>query len=273
MLKGEIQYLAEGGDDTIYFASSAGRNAEFSVNKGMETFTLDVEDARGQDVDKERDSQTGLSNSGFMLVNQPSAVRNFLNNDQITDIYEGEITALLKSITGAGRVHIFDHTVRASDPGIREVKKIREPSTLVHNDYTVKSGFVCLDENLGEDAEKLKRGRFQIINLWRPLIDPVRSWPLVLCDARSVDDADMVDAERRAANHTGEIALATHNPKHRWFYYSDMNPNEVLIFKTFDSENGGRVPYAIHTAIDISKVYPDAVPRESIETRAFVFYD
>lgn len=273
MLRAELQYLAEGGDDVIYFASSAGRNAEFSVNKGMETFVLDVEDARDLAVDEIRDPQTGLAESGFMLVDSPSAVKNFLDNDQIANCYEGEITDLLKSITGACRVHIFDHTVRASDPEIRDVKQIREPSTLVHNDYTVKSGFVCLDENLGEDAQKLKQGRFQIINVWRPLVDPVHSWPLVLCDARSVDDSDMVDAERRAANHTGEIALATHNPKHRWFYYPEMNPNEVLIFKTFDSENGGRVPYAIHTAVDISEQYPGAAPRESIETRAFVFYE
>ena len=272
MLKAEVQYLAEGGDDVIYFASSAGRNANFSVNKGMQTFNLEVADARGTEVDNERNPQTGLSSSGFMLVDAPSAVNNFLDKDQIASIYEDEVTALLKSITGASRVHIFDHTVRASDAEIRETKQTREPSTLVHNDYTIKSGFVCLDENLGGDAEKLKQGHFQIINLWRPLVDPVQSWPLAFCDARSVDQTDNVDAERRAPNHTGEISLATHNTRHKWFYYSDMNPKEVLVFKTFDSENGGRVPYAIHTAIDISEKFPNAVPRESIETRAFVFY-
>jgi len=272
MLKAEVQYLAEGGEDVIYFASSAGRNANFSVNKGMQTFSLEVADARELDVDKERDSQTGLANSGFMLVDAPSAVINFLDKDQITSIYEEEVTALLKSITGASRVHIFDHTVRASDAETRETNQIREPSTLVHNDYTTKSGFVCLSENLGDDAEKLKQGHFQIINLWRPLVDPVQSWPLAFCDARSVDQTDNVDAERRAPNHTGEISLATYNDSHKWFYYPDMNPKEVLVFKTFDSENGGQVPYAIHTAIDISEKYPNAVPRESIETRAFVFY-
>jgi hypothetical protein len=271
MLKAEIQYLSEGGDDTVYFASSAGGDANFSVNKGMQTYDLDIGDARTQKVDRERDSQ-GLATSGFMLVKRPTAVSNFLDNDQIADIYEAEITELLKSITSASRVHIFDHTVRASDPGIREAKQIREPSTLVHNDYTVKSGFVCLDESLGNEAEKLKQNRFQIINIWRPLVDPVESWPLALCDARSVDDSDMVDAERRALNHIGEISLATYNSDHRWYYYPAMNPDEVLIFKTFDSKNGGRVPYAIHTAIDISAEFPAAVPRESIETRAFVFY-
>ena len=207
-----------------------------------------------------------------MLVDAPSAVSNYLDDQQIGNIYEAEITNLLKSITGANRVHIFDHTVRASDPGIRETKQIREPSTLVHNDYTKNSGFICLAENLGDDAERLKQGRFQIINLWRPLVDPVQSWPLTLCDARSVDEADMVNAERRAPSHIGEISLATFNPNHRWFYYPEMNHEEVLVFKTFDSKNGGRVPYAIHTAIDIPAASSNVRPRESIETRAFVFY-
>ncbi len=272
MLKADIQYLAEGGDDTVYFASSAGGNANFSVNKAMETLSLEIENARDRNIDAERDSQTGLASCGFMLVDAPSAVSNYLDDRQISEIYEGEVTKLLKSITGASRVHIFDHTVRASDPGIRETKQTREPSTLVHNDYTVNSGFTCLRENLGDDAEMLKQGHFQIINLWRPLVGPVQSWPLALCDARSVDEADRVKTERRSPSHVGEISLATFNPDHRWFYYPEMNPEEVLIFKTFDSENGGRMPYAIHTAIDIPAASPNVRPRESIETRSFVFY-
>ena len=272
MLKADIQYLAEGGDDTVYFASSAGGNANFSVNKPMQTLDLGVNDARDLEIDKERDSQTGLAACGFMLVDARSAVSNYLDDQQLGKIYEVEVTKLLKSITGASRVHIFDHTVRASDLEIRETKQIREPSTLVHNDYTVNSGFTCLAENLGADTERLKQGRFQIINLWRPLVGPVQSWPLTLCDARSVDEADMVNAERRSPSHIGEISLATFNPDHRWFYYPQMNSEEVLIFKTFDSQNGGRVPYAIHTAIDIPATSANVRPRESIETRAFVFY-
>ena len=272
MLKADIQYLAEGGDNTVYFASSAGGNANFSVNKAMETLSLEIENARDRNIDAERDSQTGLASCGFMLVDAPSAVSDYLDDQQISEIYEAEVTNLLKSITGASRVHIFDHTVRASEPGIRETQQTREPSTLVHNDYTVNSGFICLRENLGDDAQMLKQGHFQIINLWRPLVGPVQSWPLALCDARSVDQADMVKTERRSPSHVGEISLATFNPDHRWFYYPEMNSEEVLIFKTFDSENGGRMPYAIHTAIDIPVASPNVRPRESIETRAFVFY-
>jgi hypothetical protein len=272
MLTAKVQYIAEGDQAPVYYASSAGRNASFEVNRGLVSYEVEVHDAREADTDfgVEKLGQPGI---GFKLVKHKSAVIDFLDADEISGTYEKEIENVLKSLTGASRVHSFDHTVRASDPEVREQKQVREPATLVHNDYTAKSGYVCLNENLGDEAEGLSQGRFQIINLWRPLVNPVQNFPLVLCDARTVNDADIVPTERRAPNHVGEILLATHNPDHRWYFFPEMASNEVVVFKTFDSENQGRNPGSIHTSIDIPGVSPDVPPRESIETRAFVFYD
>jgi hypothetical protein len=211
--------------------------------------------------------------SGFDLLEFPTRVRNFLDSEQITSVYEAEVEAFLTSVTGCRRVHIFDHTVRASDPELRELKQVREPARLVHNDYTPSSGFVCLQENLGADAAALAQGHFQIVNVWRPLVDPVEDYPLALCDARSVDPADLIDTERRAANHIGQIQLAVHAAAQRWFYFSEMRPPEVLLFKTFDSRNQGATTCSIHSAIHLEHAAADARPRESVETRAFVFYD
>ena len=272
MLTAEVQYIAEGDEEPIYFASSAGRNARFEVNRGLQAYNVKVHDARDAETDFGTEKM-GQPDIGFKLIKHSSAVKNFLDSNEISGTYESEIEAILKSLTGASRVHIFDHTVRASDPEVREQKQIREPATLVHNDYTSKSGYVCLDENLGEDAASLAKGRFQIINLWRPLVNPVQNFPLVMCDARSVDATDLVPTERRAPNHVGEILLATFNHEHRWYYFPNMSSNEVLVFKTFDSENSGQTPGSIHTSIDVPGVSPNAPPRESIETRAFVFYD
>ena len=272
MLTAEVQYVAEGDERPIYYASSAGRNASFEVNRGLQAHAVEVHDARdaGTDFGGEEMGQPAI---GFKLINHHSAVKNFLDNEEVSGTYEDEIESILKSLTGASRVHIFDHTVRASDPEVREQKQIREPATLVHNDYTPKSGYVCLDENLGDDAGRLVKGRFQIINIWRPLVNPVQNFPLVMCDARTVGTADVVPTERRAPNHIGEILLATYNPEHRWYYFSNMTSEEMLVFKTFDSDNAGRTPGSIHTSIDVPGISPDVPPRESIETRAFVFYD
>jgi hypothetical protein len=270
-IQSKVEYLAQRSTRPIYRASSAGRNAKHDIDQPLKIVAVDVNDARQREGGDEQ-REFGMHPSGFDLFEHESVVTNFIDEEQIKSIYEAEIESLLKSVTGCYRVHQFDHTVRASDPRLREIKQIREPASLVHNDYTAKSGLVCLRENLGEDADQLAQTRFQIINVWRPLVDPVQDYPLALCDSRSVNLLDLVDTERRAPNHTGEIQLAVHDPAHRWFYYSAMHPREVLLFKTYDSINGGNNPSSIHSAIRLAHAPADAEPRESIETRAFVFY-
>ena len=40
MLTAEVQYIAEGDEEPIYFASSAGRNARFEVNRGLQAYKV-----------------------------------------------------------------------------------------------------------------------------------------------------------------------------------------------------------------------------------------
>ena len=270
-LQAKVEFLAERVERPIYYASSAGGNATHEIDQPMDVVAVEVNDARMRS-DNAQSDEFGMHPSGFKLLEFPTQLRNFLDQDEVKSIYEAEIETFLKTLTGCNRVHIFDHTVRASDAGLREQKQVREPAQLVHNDYTSNSGFVCLRENLGNDADNLARGRFQIINVWRPLVDPVEDYPLALCDARSLDPSDLIDSERRAPNHTGEIQLAVHAAEQRWYYYSEMRPPEVLVFKTFDSIDGGLRACSIHSAIHLPQAGVDAKPRESVETRAFVFY-
>ncbi len=270
-VEAEVEYLARRSERPVYYASSAGRDARHEINEPMRAVRVAVEDARQRD-DADLPREFGQHPSGFDLLSCSTRVNNFLDAQQIETIYEAEIVAFLQRVTGAARVHIFDHTVRASDPELRERKQVREPATLVHNDYTSNSGFVCLREQLGDEAEALAQGRFQIVNVWRPLVDPVEDYPLALVDARSLGDDDLVDTERRAPNHVGEIQLALHSERQRWFYFPEMRPDEVLLFRTFDSIDGGTRPCSIHTAIHLPDAPADAAPRESIETRAFVFF-
>ena len=270
-VQAEVEFLSRRSERPIYYASSAGRNAKHDIDQPMKLVAVDVEDARGR-ADENDPREYGQHPSGFDLLRFETRVDNFLDPQQIESVYEPEIIDFLKTTTGGYRVHIFDHTVRASDPDLREQKNLREPATLVHNDYTSNSGFVCLREQLGDEAEALSRGRFQIINVWRPLTDPVEDYPLALVDARSLSSEHLVDTERRAPNHVGEIQLALHDPAQRWYYYSSMRPDEVLLFRTFDSIDGGTRPCSIHTAIHLPDAPAGAKPRESVETRAFVFY-
>ena len=272
-LTAEIRFLARRtATRPLYHATGVGRDAGFTVDQPMVAVEVGVEDARGR-ADEHARREFGQHPSGFDLHVRPTRVTDFLDRGQIESVYAAEVRALLREVTGARRVHLFDHTLRASNPELRERKQVREPSTLVHNDYTSESGFVCLRENLGDEAEALARGRFQIVNVCRPLSDPVEDYPLALADARTLAPEQLVDTVRRSPTHVGALQLALHDPGQRWFYYPEMRPNEVLLFRTFDSIDGGTRPCSIHTAIHLPDAPADARPRESIETRAFVFYE
>jgi len=266
-LQANAEFLAERVERPIYYASSAGRNAAHQIDQPMKVVAVEVNDARMRN-DNAQSDEFGMHPSGFKLLELPTGVRNFLDQDAIKSVYEAEIETFLKAMTGCNRVHRFDHTVRASDAELREQKQVREPAQLVHNDYTSGSGPVCLRENLGADADKLARGRFQIGKVWRPLGDPVEDYPLALCDARSLDPRDLIDSERRAPNHTGEIQLAVHAAKQRWYYYSEMRPPEVLVFKTLDPKKGWMRPCCIPSAIHLPQPLLSQATRRTLKTKA-----
>ena len=111
-----------------------------------------------------------------------------------------------------------------------------------------------------------------IVNVWRSIKGTVRHAPLALCDASSVAPGDLIPVERRARERIGEIQLAVHSPGHRWFYFPEMRPDEVLLLKTYDSAADGRARFTIHTSFDDPNAAADAPSRESIETRCFVFF-
>jgi len=122
-----------------------------------------------------------------------------------------------------------------------------------------------------DEAEALLARPFAIVNVWRPL-RPVRTYPLALCDARTVADEDLVAAERRAKDRIGELFMVRYESGQRWYYFPDMTESEVLLIKTFDSREDGRARWCVHTAL-VSTAFPeDAPPRESIETRVFAFF-
>jgi hypothetical protein len=84
---------------------------------------------------------------------------------------------------------------------------------------------------------------------------------------------DLIAVERRAEERIGELQVSLPNAKQRWYYYPQMQMDEALLFKTFDSEMDGRTRFTIHSSFKDSNAPTDAPPRESIETRCLVFFD
>jgi hypothetical protein len=216
-----------------------------------------------------------LDREGFALVRQRSAVRDFYDPDELRRVYYPEAERLVGQATGASRVVVFDHTIRRRVWGAedRSPGTPRQPVTRVHNDYTDDSAPQRVRDLMGGEAEALLRRRYAFVNVWRPIRGPLRDSPLALCDARSVDPADLVASDLVYRDRKGETYAVLYNPAHRWFYVPNMQPDEALLLKCFDSARDGRARLSPHGAFVDPTAPADVLPRESIELRAIAFHD
>jgi hypothetical protein len=213
-----------------------------------------------------------LDEQGFIFVDHKTKVADFFDPVQLESIYYPEIEQLIKTVAGASRVVIFDHTLRSGDEAEREAKLIREPVLSAHNDYTEWSGPQRLREILPDEADALSRHRFAIIQVWRPIGEPIRANPLAMADAQSVETEDLMVAERRYPHRVGQTYRLKYSPKHRWFYFPEMRRDEAIVFKVYDSEKDGRARFTPHTSFQDPSPARNAPPRQSIEVRAFAFF-
>ncbi|MSQ72187.1 MAG: methyltransferase [Betaproteobacteria bacterium] len=213
-----------------------------------------------------------LDVNGFEFVEHKTAVANFFDAEELKSVYYREVEALIKKVSGATRVVVFDHTLRSGDENEREEKLIREPVLSVHNDYTEWSGPQRVRDLLPDEADTLLAGRFAIIQAWRAINQPIEADPLAIADARYLDPADLLIAERRFPTRVGQTYRIRYNPAHQWFYFPRMRRDEALVFKVYESSTDGRARFTAHTAFADPTTPPGAPARQSIEIRTLAFF-
>jgi hypothetical protein len=193
--------------------------------------------------------QLSLDVQGVALVDHRSAVRDFWDEAQTLALGHPETAQLVKDVTGASRVVVFDHTLRRRADGIadRTADAPRQPATRAHVDQTIASGPQRVRDLMGEQAEALLAGRAAIINVWRPIRHAARDWPLAFGDARTIAAADLVASDLVFPHRRGEIYLVGYNPAQRWLYIPDLAPDEALLIKCWDSDTTV-ARFAPHTA-------------------------
>jgi hypothetical protein len=221
---------------------------------------------------REEDRSFSLDGEGFAVIQHKSAVRDFEDEEQVCSVYYAEAERLLKEVTGADRVFIFDHTLRRRIPGQEDYRDgPRQPATRVHVDHTAKSGPQRVRDLLPDDSEELLRGRVQVINLWRPINHPVYDAPLAVAEANSVRAEELVASDLVYQNRVGETYNVLFSPAHRWHYVKEQRPDEVLLLKCYDSRNDV-ARFAPHTSFIVPDAPAGAPTRESIELRTLVFH-
>ena len=221
---------------------------------------------------RELAGELSLEENGFVFVRHETRVRDFFDPGQVKATYYPEVERLIREVSGAARVVLFDHTVRSGDEQEREARLVREPVLSAHNDYTEWSGPQRVRDILPDEAEALLQRRFAIIQVWRAINQPIQSNPLAIADAKSVAFEDFLLAERRYPNRVGQTYRLMYNPNHRWYYFPQMRREEALVFKVYDSERDGRARFTPHTSFEDPQSPPGAPSRQSIEARALAFF-
>jgi hypothetical protein len=215
-----------------------------------------------------------VDTQGFELLHHETQVDDLYDDAAVDTVYNAEIEAILSERFDATQVSIFDVTRRSDDTGgARNPDGLRGPATRVHVDYTVASGPQRAKDVLGEEEyDRLIEvsARILQVNVWRPISGPVKRSPLALADASSIATKELVATDQVFADRVGEIYQVAHGSGQRWYYASEMDRDEILLIKGWDSIDDGRAQFTPHGAFELQEMATDALPRESIEIRTFV---
>jgi hypothetical protein len=223
---------------------------------------------------REEVERLSLDREGFTIARWPTKITDFIDTPAIEPEYVAECEALIRKLTGASRtwsagpIHCrFDGV---SDPRERYDGK---PAHYVHADYSDASARQTIEHLCGRPSSY---ARLAIYNIWRVTTPPPQSKPLAVCDASSIGKAEAYESGVTLSYPDGtdvDFLTTLYRPRagHRWYYFSDMTPDEVLVFKSHDTDpaRAGRVP---HCAFVDDSVSGGAV-RMSIEARVLAAFE
>ena len=135
------------------------------------------------------ESDFSTDKSGFSVHHSPANEKAFTDDKAVRSGYYAEVESLLrKELPGIKKVVMFDHTIRKHDP-----TSPRQPVQQVHVDQTPSAAAARVRRHLpANEAEELLKGRYQIINVWRPISHPATDFPLAVIDWRSTSPEDFV---------------------------------------------------------------------------------
>lgn len=260
MTKAVINYAARTDFRQRYYANDHSRDTVV-----IDGHPMSLTDARGRGTDLDRE--------GFKIVPHESRIADFTDRAAVAAGHGAEIVALLLAQTGADAVF-------CTSPGILrfgEKSKLAGqlnnsmPARFAHIDTSFETSKTFAERSLPEGRVM---ARYAHYNIWRAFSAPPQDVPLAVCDARSVQASDLLEAdaifdEPNGAEWSFISYVIAYNPAHRWHWFPNMHRDEVLIFKTSDSRFNNPIP---HVAFDNPHIPADTAPRASIEMRAIAYW-
>lgn len=239
-----------------------------------------------------------LDTHGFLLGRHRSAIADFHDTAAVDAAYLAEAEQLVTHLSGATRTAAQGWMIRTSaDLSQRAKEKVQDyqhaggiqpPAGEAHVDYnevTARRASARIYADRFPDGPGYKRSI--CFSLWRTFSPGPQDWPLAVCDGRTVTDEETAsntlfvvdefprgDALIAPVAGEDEMIAATifrHRERHRWWYFSNMAADDVLLFKFQDSDHAvtWRCP---HTAFHDTSL-PDTKTRESIEVRCIAYFE
>lgn len=258
-----INYAARGHGRMRYFANDSSRD---TVVIAPEPMTLHESRDLGTTVDRE----------GFALLPHRSAVEDFADAETVARVHPAEIEKLIMDATGADAVVVTGTGVlrfaeRSTLSGALDNSR---PARFAHVDVSdvTAADFYARSQPEGTPAPR----RAAQYNVWRALSPAPQDVPLALCDARSVGEGDLLAADAIFDRDGVDVwsfegLVVAHSPQHRWHWFRDLGRDEVILFKTNDTDPA-RAHSVPHVAFDDPDCPPDVQPRASIEMRAIAYW-
>ncbi|KAH8173483.1 hypothetical protein LIA77_07738 [Sarocladium implicatum] len=232
-----------------------------------------VTDIRGCEGDYSLDA------NGLAVVKHESRTSDFTNRETIENDYLPEVESLLREqLEGVDKVFVFDWRLRKSRKEVDDTYDLNDPMKIlppaegVHVDQSTIAVIGRIERQLPEEARELLRSRrIRVVNVWRPINHCVEDMPLAVCDGSTVKPSDLVETDHVRSSYVGSTMYLLNRPQHRWYYVSRQRPDEVLLFKNFDSAGDVAAKYAPHGSFKVPELREGWKPRESIEVRALIF--
>ncbi|MXO59100.1 hypothetical protein GRI89_06045 [Altererythrobacter salegens] len=268
-----------------------------SAGKEMNTGTYSDHEVTVRDGMPMRD-HFELDVHGFRIARCPTAVTDFHDKEMVERLYESEVEAAVKRLTGADKVVARGWMLRTSADLTEHASKkvegythsggLQPPAGEAHVDTNTATARMMADATYKKhfpDGSGYKR--FLVSSFWRTFSPPPQDVPLAVCDGRTsfggeeksntlfiVDEfPSEEDAQKPVEGEDKMLAASifSHNPAMRWWYFSNMQADDALLFKFHDSDHSKtwRCP---HTAF-IDPSFAAANIRESIECRSVAFWE
>lgn len=283
-----MRYVDEGDFVTRRFVSQ-GREINTGTYSDHEVTIRDGMPIRGH---------FALDTHGFTIAKSASAITDFYDKDAVERLYEREVEADVLRLTGADKCAARGWMLRTSADltehassnkgGYRHQGGLQPPAGEAHVDTATRTAQRMAEQTYGQcfpDGPGFTR--FLITSHWRAFSAPPQDVPLALCDGRTsfggeekentlliVDEFPEGDALSAPIPGEKDMLAATipsYHPSHRWWYFSGMQADDVLLFKFHDSDQS-RTWRCPHSAF-VDNSATAANVRESIECRSVAFWE